>query len=138
MVFTKNELKMQREMKRLHAYIDELEQALAAKVRLPELPPADSNGGRPALAAIDVVIARKLITMRLAAGLTQLELAERAGVRVETICRLETGKHSPNLRTVEKIERALTGATNHVPPKTTNSKPLRRPAGHGKRAPKVK
>jgi hypothetical protein len=28
-------------------------------------------------------------------------------VRLETICRLETGKQSPNLRTVDKIDAAL-------------------------------
>jgi predicted transcriptional regulator len=34
-------------------------------------------------------------------------LAKRAGVRVETLSRLEHGKHSPNVATVDKIVRAL-------------------------------
>ncbi|MCE9553116.1 MAG: helix-turn-helix domain-containing protein [Planctomycetes bacterium] len=51
-----------------------------------------------------------MIRQRKAAGLTQEELARRAGVRQETICRLESGKHSPTVRTVQRIERALARA----------------------------
>jgi transcriptional regulator with XRE-family HTH domain len=57
-----------------------------------------------------VSIARKIIAARTAAGLTQAELAKRAGIRQETICRLESGKHSPTVRTVDKIDRALNRA----------------------------
>jgi DNA-binding XRE family transcriptional regulator len=60
---------------------------------LPPLPPADKNGTRDALAFADAAIARKLVTRRIRAGLTQTELARRSGVRLETICRLEGGKH---------------------------------------------
>jgi predicted transcriptional regulator len=52
-------------------------------------------------------IARDIIRQRKALGLTQAELAALAGVREETLCRLESGKHSPTVRTVEKIDRAL-------------------------------
>jgi transcriptional regulator with XRE-family HTH domain len=52
-------------------------------------------------------LARKLIRDRVAAGLTQRELATRAGVRVETLCRIETGKHTPSVPTVDKLDRAL-------------------------------
>jgi transcriptional regulator with XRE-family HTH domain len=34
-------------------------------------------------------------------------LAELAGLRQETLSRIESGKHSPTVRTVEKIDRAL-------------------------------
>jgi transcriptional regulator with XRE-family HTH domain len=34
-------------------------------------------------------------------------LAELAGLRQETLSRLESGKHSPTVRTVEKIDQAL-------------------------------
>jgi transcriptional regulator with XRE-family HTH domain len=34
-------------------------------------------------------------------------LAELAGLRQETLSRLESGKHSPTVRTVEKIDLAL-------------------------------
>ncbi len=77
---------------------------------LPEYPPADALGKRPAVAFARVSIARKMIEARRAAGLSQEELARRAGVRQETISRIESGKHSPTIRTVEKIDRALSRA----------------------------
>jgi DNA-binding XRE family transcriptional regulator len=114
------------EVRRLRGRIAELEKALAAQVKMPELPPAGRHG-RPALKTIDVLMARKLITLRLAAGLTQAELADRAGVRVETICRLETAKNSPNVRTVQKIEMALAGPTTRGSKQIGKSHGSRRP-----------
>jgi ribosome-binding protein aMBF1 (putative translation factor) len=38
-------------------------------------------------------------------------LAQRAGVRVETLCRIETGKHIPSVPTIDKLDRALKQAT---------------------------
>ena len=43
------------------------------------------------------------------AGLSQGELARRAGVRVETLCRVERGKQTPSTTTIAKLERALNG-----------------------------
>ena len=80
------------------------------KLGLPTFPPADEEGRRPALAFARVSIARSIIQERRAAGLTQEELARLAGVRQETICRLESGKHSPTVRTVAKIDRVLQAA----------------------------
>ncbi len=77
---------------------------------LPDWPPADAQGRRPALAFARVSIARSIVEERRAAGLTQEELAKRTGLRQETICRLESGKHSPTVRTVAKIERVLQAA----------------------------
>ena len=77
---------------------------------LPAYPPADAQGNRPAVQFARVSIARKIIQDRKAAGLTQQELARRAGVRQETISRLESGKHSPTVRTVEKIDHVLQAA----------------------------
>jgi DNA-binding XRE family transcriptional regulator len=73
----------------------------------PALPPADAAGNRPAVAAMRVMLARDIIRARRDAGLTQAQLANLAGVRVETVNRLEAGKHSPNVATVDKIHRAL-------------------------------
>jgi DNA-binding XRE family transcriptional regulator len=81
---------------------------------LPDLPPADVEGNRPAVAYARVAIARKVIEARRAAGLSQEELARRAGVRQETISRIESGKHSPTIRTVEKIDRALKRAAKRA------------------------
>ena len=74
---------------------------------LPPLPAADAKGNRPALEYIQVSIARDIIKERRSLGLSQLRLAELAGLRQETLSRLESGKHSPTVRTVEKIDRAL-------------------------------
>lgn len=75
--------------------------------KLPARPKADQDGNLPALAYIQVSIARDVLRERTALGLTQQQLAKLAGVREETLSRLESGKHSPTVRTVEKIERAL-------------------------------
>lgn len=74
---------------------------------LPPLPAADADGNYPAVAYARASIARKIILMRRRARLTQAELAERAGVRLETISRLENAKHSPDPSTVDKIDKAL-------------------------------
>ena len=90
------------------AELDRLERrAGRAEPPLPPLPAADAQGNRPALDYIRVSIARDIIRERRALGLTQQHLAEMAGVRQETLSRLESGKHSPTVRTVEKIDRAL-------------------------------
>ena len=78
---------------------------------LPPLPKPDEEGNVTALEYVRASIARDIIRERRALGLTQEELAKLSGVRQETICRLETGLHSPTVRTVEKIERALKRAT---------------------------
>jgi transcriptional regulator with XRE-family HTH domain len=70
---------------------------------LPDYPPADAR--QPARRSVS--IARKIVEARRSAGLSQEELARRAGVRQETISRLESGKHSPTIRTIDKIDRAL-------------------------------
>jgi transcriptional regulator with XRE-family HTH domain len=42
-------------------------------------------------------IARQIIRRRQGLGWTQADLAGRARVRPETLSRLETGKHAPNV-----------------------------------------
>jgi len=74
---------------------------------LPPLPPADDEGNRPALDFFNASIARDIVRERRASGLTRQALAKLAGVRQETISRLESGKHSPTARTIGKIEDAL-------------------------------
>lgn len=92
----------------------------------PSLPPADAEGNRPAVESLRVLLAQKLLRRRRAAGLTQTELARRAGVRVETVNRLERGKHSPSVGTVERIVEALDAAEGRS--ETTGS-----PAARGRR-----
>jgi DNA-binding XRE family transcriptional regulator len=71
------------------------------------LPRRDARGNYPAAEALQVSIARSIVRGRREAGLTQVELARRAGIRTETLNRIEKGKHAPSVATVEKIEQAL-------------------------------
>ncbi|MGD0382223.1 MAG: helix-turn-helix transcriptional regulator [Thermoguttaceae bacterium] len=82
-------------------------QASKMESSLPAYPPADKKGNLPALDYCRVSIARDIIKERQALGLTQEQLAKLAGLRQETLSRLESGKHSPTVRTVDKIDQAL-------------------------------
>ena len=73
----------------------------------PLLPEPDANGNYPAVEAMRVSLARDIIRTRRKLGLSQAELARRAGIRLETLNRVEQGKYSPSVATVEKIDRAL-------------------------------
>ena len=100
---------------RLRAEVARLKAELRAlkKQQQPVVPPfptPDADGNYPATETLRAILAQKIICGREAAGWTQAELAARAGVRQETISRLETGKHAPNVRTVDKIDRALRAA----------------------------
>ena len=92
--------------------------ATRSNVKLPPLPKPDADGHVPALSFLQNSIARDIIRERAELGLTQADLAEKAGLRKETLCRLESGKHSPTVRTVEKIERALEAARKKLARKT--------------------
>jgi len=76
----------------------------------PPFPASNSRGNYPAIATTDALIAQGLVRDRQAAGLTQTELARRAGIRVETLNRAERGAVIPDVRTLRKIERALQAA----------------------------
>jgi len=80
---------------------------LAKAGELPPLPEPDAQGNYPAVEYARASLARKIIRDRVAAGLSQRDLAKRAGVRVETLCRIETGKHIPSVPTIDELDRAL-------------------------------
>lgn len=73
----------------------------------PALPQPDAEGNYPAVEYARVSLARKIIKARRQAGLTQVELARLAGIRAETLNRIEKGKTTPDTATIVKIERAL-------------------------------
>lgn len=52
-------------------------------------------------------LGREFARARAEAGLTQEELAERSGIRQETLSRLERGRVNPTAKTLEKLARAL-------------------------------
>jgi DNA-binding XRE family transcriptional regulator len=77
---------------------------------LPRMPEMSPDGTYPAAGAMRTMMARKIIAARNAVGLSQTALARKAGIRVETLNRLEKGKHTPDLATMAKINRALDDA----------------------------
>lgn len=103
---------------------------LAKAADLPPLPEPDADGTYPAVEYARASLARKIIRDRVAVGLNQQQLAERAGVAVEHLCRIERGKHTPTLGTIDKIDRALKrAAAEQAKPKS------RKPAQRNGRAP---
>ncbi|MGA2621448.1 MAG: helix-turn-helix transcriptional regulator [Thermoguttaceae bacterium] len=74
---------------------------------LPPLPKPDKHGRFPALQYARISLARDLIRDRTGVGLSQQRLADLAGVRQETLSRIETGKHTASPRTVDKIMRVI-------------------------------
>lgn len=48
-----------------------------------------------------------IVETRLAAGLSQKELAERCGMKASNLCRLENGNGNPSVATLAKIARGL-------------------------------
>jgi DNA-binding XRE family transcriptional regulator len=74
---------------------------------LPSLPVADADGTVDALAYSRASIARDIIRDRQRLGLSQAELARRAGIRPETLNRIENMKTSPATRILERIDKAL-------------------------------
>lgn len=52
-------------------------------------------------------LARSFIEARLAKGMTQAELAQKAGVGQTVVARLESGTANPTVSTVSKVATAL-------------------------------
>jgi DNA-binding XRE family transcriptional regulator len=74
---------------------------------LPPLPKRLPNGNYPAIEYARAVTARDIITARRRLGLSQAELARRAGVRVETLNRIERARLTASVATMEKLDRVL-------------------------------
>lgn len=74
---------------------------------LPAFPKANAAGTMPAVEFARVSIARDIIRERRALGLSQQALAQLAGIRQETLSRIETAKHTATIATIDKIDRAL-------------------------------
>lgn len=73
----------------------------------PLLPERLPSGNYPATEYLRVSLARKIIRHRRRLGLTQVELARRAGIRPETLNRIEQARTSPSIKTLEKIDGVL-------------------------------
>lgn len=84
--------------------------ASPARVMLPPLPPRAADGTRDAVDFTRAAIARGMIRDRVARGLSQRELARRAGVPHATLARIETGKYTPPADAIRKLDAAIHGA----------------------------
>ncbi len=78
---------------------------------MPKLPARDARGERPAKLAVLAVMARSLIRRRMEAGLDQKRLAALAGLRPETISRIESGRYRPRRQTMLQIDQAFAAVT---------------------------
>jgi transcriptional regulator with XRE-family HTH domain len=58
---------------------------------------------RGCLAAADVSFGQRLFSLRIAAGLTQAELARQARITTLTVSMAERGRHAPHRRTRERL-----------------------------------
>jgi len=80
------------------------EQAGLRRAPHPQLDDADLGAPPP----LDDSRAQRLVRRRKAVGLSQAALARRAGIRVETLNRIERGKTaSPDLATMRKLVAAI-------------------------------
>ncbi len=73
----------------------------------PLLPDKLPNGNYPAVEYLRASLAIDIIRHRRRLGLSQAELARRAGIRPESLNRIEHNRVEPSIRTVDKIDRAL-------------------------------
>lgn len=74
---------------------------------MPPLPAMGADGNYPALEYTRASLSRDIIKTRRRLGLSQVELARRAGIPPESLNRVERAKTNPTIKTVEKIDRAL-------------------------------
>lgn len=90
---------------------------------LPRLPEPLEDGNYPAIEYARASVARDIIRARRRLGLTQAELARRAGVPVQALNQLEKAISTPSAATVRKIDRALRQAqTKRARPETGRSR----------------
>ena len=80
---------------------------LKSRPRMPDFPSPDSNGNFDAVAFTRASISRGIVKDREKVGLSQRDLADAAGIRVEILNRAERGVTIPSVRTLIKIETAL-------------------------------
>ncbi|GAB5547469.1 MAG: hypothetical protein SangKO_072290 [Sandaracinaceae bacterium] len=59
-------------------------------------------------------LGQRIRELRLAAGLTQAELARRTGIHRPNIARVEAGRHTPSLETIARLANAIGVPTTRV------------------------
>ncbi|MGB8329215.1 MAG: helix-turn-helix domain-containing protein [Polyangiales bacterium] len=76
--------------------------------------PSDAANWQGDVAIDGERLGARLRELRLAAGLTQAELARRTGIHRPNIARVEAGRHTPSLETLARIANAIGVSTTHV------------------------
>jgi len=77
-------------------------------------------------------IQQRVRDLRKSRGLTQEELCERAGISIDAVTRIESGRRSPSLATLERLSQALGVSPAALfdpaaqPPRATNPSPAGR------------
>jgi DNA-binding XRE family transcriptional regulator len=72
--------------------------------------PDDASSLTPAFDLDKANLSEKLRRRRQVAGLSQAELARRAGIRPETLNRIERGRTTPDFATIRKLVEAMNAA----------------------------
>jgi DNA-binding XRE family transcriptional regulator len=72
------------------------------------------NGSHGVVAIDGARLGARLRELRLAAGLTQAELARRTGIHRPNIARVEAGRHTPSLETLARLASAIGVSTTVV------------------------
>lgn len=73
-----------------------------------------TNGNHTAIAIDGARLGARLRELRVAAGLTQAELARRTGIHRPNIARVEAGRHTPSLETLARLASAIGVPTTSV------------------------
>jgi len=84
----------------------------------------------PSLGLDRASLAERLVRRRRAAGLSQAELARRAGVRAETLNRIERGHTTPDFATVRKLVEAIGAAEQQAAARAISESSTKEP-DHG-------
>lgn len=93
----------------------ELESGVVCRLGVGALHASNGLSNGEADIAIDgEKLGARLRELRLAAGLTQAELARRTGIHRPNIARVEAGRHTPSLETLARIANAIGVSTTHV------------------------
>jgi DNA-binding XRE family transcriptional regulator len=93
----------------------ELSIRAAAVVSVAGQPTQSGHNGLDGAGAVDGArLGARLRELRLAAGLTQAELARRTGIHRPNIARVEAGRHTPSLETLARLATAIGVPTTTV------------------------
>jgi DNA-binding XRE family transcriptional regulator len=98
-------------------YVILRENVFAQLCKKAKIPLDDSSPSATGAAAFDLdqpSLAQKLVRQRRASGLSQAELARQAGIRPETLNRIERGRTTPDFATIRKLVVAMNAAEQNT------------------------